>query len=110
MWDGKIDLWSFGCLLAELVLGAPVFHAPSVESVLASHVRTASAPAQRAHPCTHAHAASAGRVRAIPLDPSQTLAPAATATATATATAIATAIATTIAPSSLAPCALRWRC
>jgi len=38
LWDGKVDLWSFGCLLAELVLGTPIFHASTVEMVLAAHV------------------------------------------------------------------------
>ena len=38
LWDGKVDMWSFGCLLAELVLASPIFHASTVEAVLASHV------------------------------------------------------------------------
>ena len=35
-WDAKIDLWSLGCLLAELVLGYPLFQGNGVATVLAS--------------------------------------------------------------------------
>ena len=35
-WDERIDIWSFGCVLAELVLGRPIFYGTSVEQVLAA--------------------------------------------------------------------------
>jgi serine/threonine protein kinase len=35
-WDERIDIWSFGCVLAELVLGRPIFYGSSVEQVLAA--------------------------------------------------------------------------
>lgn len=35
-WDSKIDIWSLGCLLAELLLGYPIFHGSTVPMVLAS--------------------------------------------------------------------------
>jgi len=37
-WGPQVDVWSFGCLLAELLLGGPLFHAPTVEAVLASQI------------------------------------------------------------------------
>ncbi len=37
-WGPKIDVWSLGCTLAEVVLGYPLFRAHSVEGVLASQV------------------------------------------------------------------------
>ena len=37
-WDDKIDLWSVGAMVAELVLGAPLFNAPTVPEVLAGIV------------------------------------------------------------------------
>jgi serine/threonine protein kinase len=40
-WDGKVDLWSLGAMLLELVVGAPIFFAPSVAQVLASIVAVA---------------------------------------------------------------------
>ena len=33
-WDGGIDLWSLGCVLAEIVLGYPIFRQPTVEGVI----------------------------------------------------------------------------
>ena len=35
-WDAKIDIWSLGCLLAELILGYPLFQGNGVAAVLAS--------------------------------------------------------------------------
>ena len=35
-WDAKIDMWSLGCLLVELMLGYPLFHGSSVAAVLAA--------------------------------------------------------------------------
>jgi len=35
-WDSKIDMWSLGCLLAELMLGHPLFQGGTVAAVLAS--------------------------------------------------------------------------
>jgi len=35
-WDGRVDIWSIGCLLSELILGAPIFYEQTVESVLAA--------------------------------------------------------------------------
>jgi len=35
-WDAKVDMWSVGCLLAELMLGYPLFHGASVAAVLAA--------------------------------------------------------------------------
>jgi serine/threonine protein kinase len=35
-YDEKIDIWSLGCLLAEMLLGYPIFHGASVPRVLAS--------------------------------------------------------------------------
>ena len=37
-WDTKIDVWSFGCVLAEALLGAPIFEATAVEPVVAAQV------------------------------------------------------------------------
>ena len=37
-WGVGVDVWSLGCVLAEVLLGAPLFKAGSVERVLASHV------------------------------------------------------------------------
>ena len=39
-WDSRVDIWSMGCLLSELILGAPIFFAQSVETVLASQVHS----------------------------------------------------------------------
>jgi len=36
-WTSAIDLWGLGCVIAELLLGQPIFHGNSVEAVLASH-------------------------------------------------------------------------
>jgi len=33
-----VDIWSVGCVLAELIHGAPIFYAPSTETVLAAQV------------------------------------------------------------------------
>jgi len=35
-WDTKVDMWSLGCLLAELLLGYPLFHGGTVAAVLAA--------------------------------------------------------------------------
>ena len=35
-WDAKVDMWSLGCLLAELLLGYPIFHGNTVSAVLAA--------------------------------------------------------------------------
>jgi len=37
-WDQKIDCWSFGCVLVELMVGRPIFYGPSVEHVLAAQI------------------------------------------------------------------------
>lgn len=36
LWSDKIDMWSLGCLLAELLLGQPLFQGSSVAAVLAA--------------------------------------------------------------------------
>jgi serine/threonine protein kinase len=36
-WDAKVDVWSLGCVLAEVLLGAPLFRAATIEGVLACH-------------------------------------------------------------------------
>ena len=36
VFDEKIDMWSLGCLLAEMLLGFPLFHGASVPKVLAA--------------------------------------------------------------------------
>ena len=38
VWDSRVDIWSVGCVLAEVIHGAPIFYAPSVETVLACQV------------------------------------------------------------------------
>lgn len=35
-WDEKVDVWSLGCVLVELVVGRPIFYGPAVEYVLAA--------------------------------------------------------------------------
>jgi len=35
-WDEKTDLWSLGCVLAEMIIGQPIFRCDSVEGVLAA--------------------------------------------------------------------------
>ena len=35
-WDGKVDVWGVGCILAELLVGQPIFHGGSTELVLAA--------------------------------------------------------------------------
>jgi len=35
-WDGKVDIWSLGCLLCELLLGQPIFYGASVAATLAA--------------------------------------------------------------------------
>ena len=35
-WDGKVDVWSVGCVLYELATGQPLFWGGSVEEVLAA--------------------------------------------------------------------------
>ena len=42
-WDELVDVWSFGCVLAELVLQAPIFCFDSVELVLGAHIATRGA-------------------------------------------------------------------
>ena len=37
-WDTQVDLWSLGCVLAEVQVGQPIFRASSVERVLAAQV------------------------------------------------------------------------
>ena len=38
VWDSRVDIWSVGCILAELIHGAPIFYAHSSETVLAAQV------------------------------------------------------------------------
>ena len=35
-WDSKVDLWSLGCLLCELLVGQPIFYGASVAATLAA--------------------------------------------------------------------------
>lgn len=35
-WGDKVDVWSLGCVLVELIVGRPIFYGPSVEFVLAA--------------------------------------------------------------------------
>ena len=37
-WDAKADVWSLGCTLAEVLLGAPLFQLPSSVLVLAGQL------------------------------------------------------------------------
>jgi len=37
-WGFKVDVWSLGCVLAELIIGQPLFRRPAVEAVLAAQV------------------------------------------------------------------------
>lgn len=37
-WDPKVDVWSLGCVLPEILLGQPVFRRSSVEGVLAAQI------------------------------------------------------------------------
>lgn len=37
-WDSRVDVWSSGCVIAELILGVTPFHGESVPRVLASQV------------------------------------------------------------------------
>ena len=46
VWDSRVDIWSVGCVLAEVIHGAPIFYAPSVETVLACQV-AALGPSRR---------------------------------------------------------------
>ena len=39
-WDEKVDVWGVGCIVAELLLGQPIFHGGSVELVLAAQEAT----------------------------------------------------------------------
>jgi len=41
-WDPKIDVWSLGCVLTELLLGVPLYHYSTAEEVLAAQRATAA--------------------------------------------------------------------
>ena len=36
-WTSAIDMWGLGCIIAELLLGQPLFHGNYTEAVLAAH-------------------------------------------------------------------------
>jgi len=37
-WNTKVDMWSLGCVLPEVLIGQPIFRRESVEGVLATHI------------------------------------------------------------------------
>jgi len=37
-WDVKVDMWALGCVLAEVLIGQPLFRRSAVEAVLAAQI------------------------------------------------------------------------
>ena len=53
-WGSNVDLWSLGAMIPELVLGAPIFLAPTLAQVLASIVAVAGpVPPAMARACSN---------------------------------------------------------
>jgi serine/threonine protein kinase len=55
-WGPKVDVWGIGTILAELVLGYPIFHGQTVEAVLGAHAAVLGYPPE--HMLRHAQTVS----------------------------------------------------